>query len=111
MGGLWLSGLGSVVEAFTAGVNAYVAEVGAGKRPLPVEFKLTASKPEMWGLEDVLRIRSHALVSNVTSEVARARVACAAVDCSLIAFAASWSQRTQRSSHQGSIPAWFRRMS
>src|SRR5207302_8149126 len=57
---------------------AYVAEVNAGKRPLPVEFRLTASKPEAWGVEDVLRIRSHALVSNVTSEVARAQVACAA---------------------------------
>jgi penicillin amidase len=66
------------VEAFTAGVNAYVAEVKAGTKPLPVEFKLTHSEPEAWAAEDVLRIRSHALVSNVTSEVARARVACAA---------------------------------
>ena len=66
------------VEAFTAGINAYVAEVRAGGRPLPVEFKLTASQPEAWNPEDVLRIRSHALVSNVTQEVARARVACAA---------------------------------
>lgn len=72
------TGSREAVEAFTAGVNAYVAEVNAGKRPLPVEFKLSASKPEMWGAEDVLRIRSHALVSNVTSEVARAQVACAA---------------------------------
>lgn len=68
----------SVVEAFTAGVNAYVAEVKAGQKPLPVEFRLTGSQPETWAPEDVLRIRSHALVSNVTSEVARARVACAA---------------------------------
>ncbi|MEO8115702.1 MAG: penicillin acylase family protein [Phenylobacterium sp.] len=66
------------VEAFTQGVNAYVAEVQAGARPLPVEFKLTASQPEPWRAEDVLRIRSHALVSNVASEVARAQVACAA---------------------------------
>ncbi len=72
------AGSREAVEAFAAGVNAYVAEVGAGKRPLPVEFKLTASKPEMWGTDDVLRIRSHALVSNVTSEVTRAQVACAA---------------------------------
>ena len=66
------------VEAFTAGVNAYVAEVRAGTRPLPAEFRITASQPEAWAAEDVIRIRSHALVSNVTSEVARARVACAA---------------------------------
>lgn len=65
------------VEAFTAGVNAYIGDVRAGARPMPVEFKLTGSTPEEWRPEDVLRIRSHALVSNVTSEVARARVACA----------------------------------
>ncbi len=65
------------VEAFAAGVNAYVAEVKAGKRPLPVEFSFTHSQPETWNPEDILRIRSHALVSNVTSEVARARVVCA----------------------------------
>jgi penicillin amidase len=66
------------VEAFTAGVNAYVAEVRAGTKPLPVEFAVTQSAPEAWAPEDVIRIRSHALVSNVTSEVARAQVACAA---------------------------------
>ena len=68
----------STVEAFVDGVNAYVAEVKAGTRPLPVEFGLTGSAPDPWKAEDVVRIRSHALVSNITSEVARARVACAA---------------------------------
>jgi penicillin G amidase len=66
------------VEAFVAGVNAYVAEVRSGAKPLPIEFKLTGSRPEDWQAEDVVRIRSHALVSNITSEVARARVVCAA---------------------------------
>ena len=65
------------VAAFVDGVNAYVAQVQSGARPLPVEFKLTDSRPETWSAEDVLRIRSHALVSNVTSEVARARIVCA----------------------------------
>jgi penicillin amidase len=65
------------VEAFAGGVNAYVADVRAGKRPLPVEFALTKSQPEDWKPEDILRIRSHALVNNVTSEVARARTICA----------------------------------
>ena len=69
-------GAREAVEAFAAGVNAYVAEVKAGKRPLPVEFRLSHSQPEAWAAEDILRIRSHALVSNVTSEVARAHVAC-----------------------------------
>jgi penicillin G amidase len=64
------------VTAFVGGVNAYVAQVQSGARPLPIEFKLTGSRPETWRAEDVLRIRSHALVSNVASEVARARVVC-----------------------------------
>ena len=66
------------VHAFIEGVNAYVAQVRSGTKPLPVEFRLTASQPDDWKAEDVLRIRSHALVSNVTSEVARAYVACSA---------------------------------
>jgi penicillin G amidase len=64
------------VTAFVDGVNAYVAQVQSGAQPLPIEFKLTGSQPDTWSAEDVLRIRSHALVSNVASEVARARVAC-----------------------------------
>ena len=64
------------VSAFVEGVNAYVAQVQSGTRPLPIEFKLTGSQPDTWRAEDVLRIRSHALVSNIASEVARARVAC-----------------------------------
>jgi len=93
------AGSREAVEAFTAGVNAYVTEVLAGKRPLPVEFKLTASKPEIWGVEDVLRIRSHALVSNVTSEVARAQVACAA------GLSADRLRRKLEPAHTTSIPA------
>ncbi len=65
-------------EAFVAGVNAYVAEVRAGRLPLPVEFKLTASQPDLWRPEDAIRIRSHGLTRNAASEVARAQVACAA---------------------------------
>jgi len=63
-------------EAFVAGINAYVAEVEAGRQPLPVEFGASASKPERWAAEDVVRIRSNALASNLTSEVARARALC-----------------------------------
>jgi penicillin amidase len=65
-------------EAFVEGLNAYVAEVNAGTKPLPVEFRISDSRPEMWSADDVVRIRSHALVGNVTSEVARAHVACLA---------------------------------
>ena len=93
------AGSREAVEAFTAGVNAYVAEVAAGKRPLPVEFKLTASKPETWAPEDILRIRSHALVSNVASEVARAQVACAA------GLPADRLRRKLEPPHTTSVPA------
>ena len=64
--------------AFVAGVNAYVTQVRAGAAPLPVEFKLTGSLPELWSVDDVVRVRSNGLTRNVDSEVARARVACAA---------------------------------
>ena len=89
----------SAVEAFTAGVNAYVAEVRAGARPLPVEFKLTDSQPEAWNPEVVLRIRSHALVSNVAQEVARARVACAA------GLGADKLRRKIEPAHETKLPA------
>ena len=65
-------------EAFAAGINAYVAKVRAGQAPLPVEFAITHSQPDEWSAEDIVRIRSHALTGNITSEVARARVACLA---------------------------------
>jgi penicillin amidase len=71
-------GARAVATAFTAGLNAYVAEVRSGARPMPVEFGLTGSVPEFWKPEDVVRIRSHGLVSNVHSEVERAQVACKA---------------------------------
>jgi penicillin amidase len=64
--------------AFVAGINAYVDEVRRGAKPLPAEFTLTASTPDHWQVDDVVRIRSNALVGNLTSEVARARVACVA---------------------------------
>jgi penicillin amidase len=93
------AGSREAVEAFAAGVNAYVAEVDAGKRPLPVEFRLTGSRPEPWAAEDVLRIRSHALVSNVASEVARAQVACKA------SLSADLLRRTLSPPHKVVVPA------
>ncbi len=63
-------------EAFAAGINAYVADVEAGRAPLPIEFSATNTRPERWQADDVVRIRSNALASNLTSEVARARALC-----------------------------------
>jgi penicillin amidase len=63
-------------SAFAAGINAFVEDVRAGRQPLPVEFTATRSSPENWTADDIVRIRSNALVSNLPSEVARARALC-----------------------------------
>ena len=68
----------SYAEAFVAGVNAYVADVQAGRRARPIEFKIAGTMPDLWSAEDVVRIRSHGLTRNVASEVKRSLVACAA---------------------------------
>jgi penicillin amidase len=59
-------------------VNAFVQEIREGTRPLPSEFKVAGSQPDLWRPEDVVRIRSHGLTRNASSEVRRAQVACAA---------------------------------
>ncbi len=63
-------------EAFVSGINALVADVEAGRQPMPVEFAASASRPERWTADDVVRIRSNALASNLASEVDRARALC-----------------------------------
>ena len=63
-------------EAFVAGVNAYVEKVRSGEVPLRWNFLLRRTEPDTWSPEDVVRIRSHGLTRNVSSEVARAQVAC-----------------------------------
>ncbi|WP_020480360.1 penicillin acylase family protein [Sandarakinorhabdus sp. AAP62] len=63
-------------EAFAAGINAYIADVEAGRQKLPMEFTATASRPERWSADDVVRIRSNALTRNIPDEVARARALC-----------------------------------
>src|SRR5271167_1978983 len=68
----------SYVEAFVAGINAYVADVQAGRKSLPIEFRIAGTRPDLWTAEDVVRIRSHGLTRNVASEVKRSLVACAA---------------------------------
>ena len=65
-------------EALVAGINAYVADVQAGRRALGIEFRIAGTKPDLWTAEDVVRVRSHGLTRNVASEVKRSLVACAA---------------------------------
>lgn len=66
-----------VAEAFTAGVNAYVAMVKAQPALLPLEFQLLGYQPALWSPEDTVRIRHHGLTLNATSEIDRARAYCA----------------------------------
>lgn len=67
-----------IAESFVAGINAYLDLIDRHPELLPPEFELLGYRPEKWAAEDVVRIRSHGLWRNVTSEVMRARVACAA---------------------------------
>lgn len=64
--------------AFVDGVNSYVQKVLEGDAPLPVEFEISDTKPDIWKIDDVVRVRSHGLTRNASSEVARAQVACKA---------------------------------
>lgn len=66
----------SSADAFVSGVNAYVQQVLDGSQPLPIEFGLTGSEPTLWSPEDVVRIRSHGLTRNASSEVSRSQIAC-----------------------------------
>ena len=65
-----------ITESFTAGINAYVRLLEQHPELLPPEFTLLGYPPSLWQPEDVVRIRSHGLWRNVTSEVQRARIAC-----------------------------------
>ena len=67
----------STLEAFVAGINAYVDLVRAGRVKLPAEFRLLGTRPSRWRAEDILRIRTHGLTGNLAQEVARARTLCA----------------------------------
>jgi penicillin amidase len=67
-----------IAAAFTAGINAYIDWLGTVPDRLPFEFTLLGYKPAKWAAFDVVRIRSHGLTGNLTSEVARANVICKA---------------------------------
>ncbi|HSV82230.1 MAG TPA: penicillin acylase family protein [Ramlibacter sp.] len=67
-------GLQGIVGRFVAGINAYIALCEARPELLPPEFDAMDTRPQRWAAEDVVRIRSHALVHNLLTEVMRARV-------------------------------------
>lgn len=63
-----------ICTAFAQGINAYVDSCLSGEKELPPEFNLLGTKPDHWQAEDVVRVRSHSLVMNATSELLRAKV-------------------------------------
>lgn len=65
-----------ITKSFVAGINAYVDYVDQHSELLPAEFKLLHYVPAHWLAEDVVRIRSHGLTRNLTSEFNRAKLAC-----------------------------------
>jgi penicillin amidase len=67
-----------ISERFVAGINAYIDYVAQNPAALPFEFRQAGYAPARWSAEDVVRIRSHGLTRNLTAEVARAGVVCAA---------------------------------
>jgi penicillin amidase len=66
----------TIAAAFVAGINAYVDWLAAHPDHMPLEFKLLGYGPSKWEAGDVVRIRSHGLTRNLTSEVARTNTVC-----------------------------------
>src|SRR5215472_482523 len=65
-----------IATAFVAGINSYIDWLSAHPERLPLEFKLLGYAPAKWEASDVVRIRSHGLIGNLPSEVARAATVC-----------------------------------
>ncbi len=63
-----------ILEAFTAGINAFIADRQKPGGPgLPIEFLVAGFKPENWKPEDCLnRMAAFAMMSNVFSELRNA---------------------------------------
>jgi penicillin amidase len=66
-----------IAANFVDGINAYVAWLATNPDRVPMEFRLLGYQPSKWDAADVVRIRSHGLTRNLSSEVARARMVCA----------------------------------
>ncbi|GAA1669544.1 penicillin acylase family protein [Nonomuraea maheshkhaliensis] len=71
-------GARQAATAFTAGINAYVAHLEEHPEAMPPEFTRLGYRPSRWRPEDVVRVRSHGLAMNLSTEVLRAAVVCKA---------------------------------
>jgi penicillin G amidase len=63
-----------VTASFVAGINEYVRLTEDDPDLLPEEFRLLDYRPSRWSPEDVARVRSHGLFSNLEGEIRRAVV-------------------------------------
>lgn len=61
-----------VATAFVSGINEYVGLACEEQDLLPEEFGMMGYGPSLWSPDDIVRIRSHGLYSNLASEVERA---------------------------------------
>src|SRR5215467_13923967 len=64
-----------ILEAFTSGINAYIAStVTSGGPGLPIEFQVAGFKPEPWKPEDCLnRMAAFSMTGNVFAELEHAQ--------------------------------------
>ena len=65
-----------ILQAFTAGINAYIATLRAPGGPgLPVEFRIAGFEPEPWVPEDCLnRLAAYSMMGNASSELLHAQL-------------------------------------
>ncbi|MHC5232955.1 penicillin acylase family protein [Brucella sp. LJL56] len=63
-----------ICTAFTHGINAYIDGCDAGNFCLPPEFELLGNRPDRWKPEDVVRVRTHSLTRNASSEALRSKI-------------------------------------
>jgi len=66
----------AILEAFTAGINAYIAEIERpGGRGLPLEFQIAGFRPEPWHSEDCLnRMAAYSMTGNGEFELKHAQL-------------------------------------
>jgi penicillin G amidase len=68
-----------ILQSFTAGINAYIAEVQKPGGPgLPVEFAIANFRPEPWQPADCLnRLAAYSMMGNASSELRHAQLVAA----------------------------------
>ncbi|HZO22631.1 MAG TPA: penicillin acylase family protein [Steroidobacteraceae bacterium] len=65
----------AILQAFTDGINAYIADVQKPGGPgLPIEFRIAGFRPEPWKPSDCLnRLAAYAMMSNASRELLHAQ--------------------------------------